>query len=166
MERYADISHNGRYRWSLIRRWAEGPAVCWIMLNPSTADEQVDDPTIRSVVARSKGWGFGAAVVVNLYQIRSSDPKRARHWAAVEREPNEMRVNLAGIRECARRCDRIIAAWGAHPWARPWASVVVDVLRAEGRQVWCLGKTKSGAPIHPLARGRHRVPVEQEPVLL
>ena len=164
MERYADISHRGRYRWSLIRRWAEGPAVCWIMLNPSTADGHTDDPTIRTIMRRSEGWGYGALVVVNLYPFRSSQPFEARQWAESAGSVPEQQDNLAIILECVGRCERVIAAWGAAPWAGYWGRIVVKKVRAKGHQVWCLGTTQSGAPTHPLARGQNRIAVEQEPV--
>ena len=53
----AELSGDRYYRYSLWRQWDEGPSVLWIMLNPSTADVYVDDPTIRRCVGFAKAWG-------------------------------------------------------------------------------------------------------------
>lgn len=79
MERAAEFSGCGRYRYSLRRRWADGgPPACWIMLNPSTADAEKDAPTIRRCIGFSKAWGHNALVVVNLFALRSTDPTALR----------------------------------------------------------------------------------------
>lgn len=73
--RGAVISDDGRYRYRLWRTWApELPRMAWIMLNPSTADAEVDDPTIRRCVGFAKREGCGGIEVVNLYAYRSTDP--------------------------------------------------------------------------------------------
>lgn len=64
------------YRYMLTREWDEhGDKICWVMLNPSTADETLDDPTIRRVRSFSQREGYGSLVVVNLYAMRATDPK-------------------------------------------------------------------------------------------
>ncbi|PKN80874.1 MAG: hypothetical protein CVU47_08520, partial [Chloroflexi bacterium HGW-Chloroflexi-9] len=70
----ASFSRDGRYRYSLVRRWGDGPRVAWVMLNPSTADATRDDPTLRRVIAISRRAGFGALEVVNLWALRSAHP--------------------------------------------------------------------------------------------
>ena len=67
MKRTASLSRCATLRWWLGRRWAVGRTVCWIMLNPSTADSETDDPTLRRIIRFSQSWGFGALAVVNLY---------------------------------------------------------------------------------------------------
>ena len=74
MERAADISSDGLYRWTLRRRWGDGDDVVWVMLNPSTADANKDDPTLRRIIQFSDGWGYGGLLVVNLLPFRSSNP--------------------------------------------------------------------------------------------
>lgn len=166
MRRAATLSDDGRFRWTLERQWGNGPYVCWVMLNPSTADAEVDDPTIRSIVERSEEWGFHRLVVVNLYPIRASDPQVARRWASTgeflaEAKNRELVVGAvwdAGI---------TLAAWGAAPWAAQQADRLLAEInnRMPGRVLYCLGTTSSGAPKHPLARGRHRVALGQKPVV-
>ena len=76
----AVISQDERHRYSLTRRWGNGPRVCcWIMLNPSTADATTDDPTIRRCVRFTQAWGYDALTVVNLYAWRATDPADLRN---------------------------------------------------------------------------------------
>jgi len=76
MRKTAVISDDKKYRYYLERRWDINKGiVCFIMLNPSTADAEVDDPTIRRCVGFAKSWGYGGIIVVNLYALRSTDPK-------------------------------------------------------------------------------------------
>ena len=78
----AVISQDERHRYSLTRRWGDGPRVCcWIMLNPSTADATTDDPTIRRCIGFTHAWGYDALTVVNLYAWRATDPADLRNAA-------------------------------------------------------------------------------------
>lgn len=158
MRRAATLSDDGLLRWTLEREWGEGPTVCWIMLNPSSADAEVDDPTIRAIIKRSKGWDFGQLVVVNIYAIRASDPKVARRWAEREELPSEAVHNRSIVADMANAADKAVASWGAAPWATAWAYVVAAIIP----ELFCLGRTASGAPKHPLARGRHRIAPGQQ----
>lgn len=88
VKRAASISECGTYRWTLQRRWAAGERVCWIMLNPSTADAERDDPTVLRCMAFSRSWGYGGLIVVNLYPFRSSKPaERGVHRVPYEQKP-------------------------------------------------------------------------------
>lgn len=142
MERDAVISTCGRYRYLLRRAWDHGkPRALFVMLNPSTADAEVDDATIRSCIRLAKGWGFGSFEVVNLFAWRSTDPD-ALASVSDPHGPDNLRVTEAAM----HRCDIIICAWGAHGMAanRKFHKPV------ERPALYCLGKTKSGAPKHPL----------------
>lgn len=153
VERSAVISSCGTYRYSLLRRWGRGPALRWIMLNPSTADADVDDPTLRRVVRFSRDNGYAAAVVANLYALRATDP------AQLGRHPDPCGpANLAtlGLLAKAARVDTyclgrpapVVAAWGANA-PRAWATCVLDH-ELFGADLRCLGVTKAGFPRHPL----------------
>ena len=142
----AVISPCGQYRYTLTRRWNDGPMAYWIMLNPSTADATEDDPTIRRCVGFSKREGCGALTVVNLYALRATDP------AALAKHPDPRGPDNAAVlvdtSYAARRGALVVAAWGAHPMAVKGAGSVERMFAAAGAQ--CLGTTKAGEPRHPL----------------
>jgi hypothetical protein len=161
----ANISECGRYRWTLGRWWNERERVCWIMLNPSTADAERDDPTLKAIIRRSQAWDCGALTVVNLYPFRTSSPRECQKWLEAEGNGEALQRNLREVTDAIRRSAWVIAAWGAAPWAVSDGRLVAKIARSEKVFIHCLGVTSSGAPKHPLARGRHRIPAEQEPML-
>lgn len=142
MERSAVLSPCRRYRYALTRRWGTGASVAWVMLNPSTADADRDDPTLRRVTAYSRAWGFSALTVVNLYAYRATDP-RDLFTAPDPVGPD----NDAHVIRAAATSARIVAAWGAH--AR--ADRIAAALALPGmRDLTALALTASGQPRHPL----------------
>lgn len=163
MNRTATLSDCGAYRYDLTRRWAPGPTALFVMLNPSTADADLDDPTIRRCVSFADREGCGKLAVVNLYALRSSKP------AALLEHPDPVGPrNAATIRRwlAGPGTQLVVAAWGAFctsPAARRSgvARLHVEQLAADaGRNLLCLGHTKAGAPRHPLyVRGDQ--PLEQ-----
>lgn len=162
MERSADI--DGLYRWRLERRWGAGTSVCWILLNPSTADAEKDDPTIRRVIAFSEQWGHDAAVVVNLLPIRSPNPREAERWAARTDVGDVLSRNNLAIARAFQSSALTICAWGASRWARSMGRRHTTRLGRTG-PLFCLAVNADGSPRHPLARGRARVPSHQKPLL-
>lgn len=145
MERSAVISPDGLYRYRLDRRWGPGPAVTWVMLNPSTADGEQDDPTIRRCLGFTREWGFDAMAVVNLFAYRATKP--AELWPLHSRAVGP--DNLRYISEAAHN-SLVVAAWGAdkHPQTLERAALVLWAHSWQGIQ--CLGHTRAGAPRHPL----------------
>lgn len=139
----ASFSRDGRYRYSLTRRWDDGPCVAWVMLNPSTADATHDDPTLRRVTAISRRAGFGALEVVNLCALRSADPADL----ARAEDPIGPRTDAA-LRRALARADAVVAAWGVPP--RGLVERAEAVRRMLGGDVRCLGLTGGGHPRHPL----------------
>lgn len=108
----AVISPEARYRYSLHRQWSETNtrSVLWVMLNPSTADAEQDDPTITRCIAFSRWWGYGRLAVVNLFALRATKPTAIQHAGfPVAVGPD----NDAWIRREAEHADLIIAGWGA-----------------------------------------------------
>jgi hypothetical protein len=139
--RSAVISDDGQYRYRLDRRWGYGPRAAWVMLNPSTADAEQDDATIRRIRAFSQAWGFSALTVVNLYAWRATDP--AELWTAADP------VGPDNDRHIVEACvtSHVIAAWGAH--AR--LDRIREVLALPGMdRLKALALTQSGQPRHPL----------------
>jgi hypothetical protein len=164
MERSADISTDGLYRWRLERRWSTGTSVVWIMLNPSTADAEKDDPTIERVIAFSREWGHDAAVVVNLVPFRSPDPREAERWAAQTDVGDVLSRNDLAIAGAIQSSALTLCAWGASKWARSVGQQHTTWFGG-ALPLCCLGVNSDGSPRHPLARGRARVPSDQEPRL-
>lgn len=141
----ARIDGTGRYRYSLSRAWNAHGKVCWIMLNPSTADAKQDDPTIRRCMGFAASWGFGGIVVVNLFALRATDPRELQRQGGVVGPENDLTI----ITE-ARAAGRVMAAWGAHGSLFFRSSKVVTMLRDTGVVLHHLGLTGRGEPRHPL----------------
>ena len=139
----AVLSTDGRYRYELTRRWGAGQAVTFIMLNPSTADSAIDDPTIRRCMGFARTWGFTALTVVNLYAWRSPRPQDL--WTADDPVGAE---NDDYIARAAAPGGPLIAAWGNNAQT----DRVSHVLRLPGviEVAETLGLTTKGQPRHPL----------------
>lgn len=147
------ISDDGRYRYRLTRLLPaalDAPAqtrILFVMLNPSTADEQLDDATIRRCRYHAARLGGTELAVVNLYAHRATEPREL--LTAVDPVGPD---NDRWIAEESRLADHVIAAWGADPAATPTRIRRVLELLASGpvvRPLLCLGTTVSGAPRHP-----------------
>lgn len=135
-----------RYRYLLTRVWEPaGRRALFIMLNPSTATEVQNDPTVERCERRARALGFGAFRVTNIFAWRDTDPKKMR--AAADPVGPE---NDAAITESCPWADRIIAAWGAHGAHLDRGAQVEALLRGTGRAVHHLGLTQAGHPKHPL----------------
>ena len=127
--------------------------VAFVGLNPSTADEHVEDPTVRRCIRFARDWGGCGLVMLNAYRLRSTDP--AGLWSVADPVGDR---NDAAISQWVRRCRMVVCAWGVH--CKPnRAQEVVDLIRAAGRQPMCLGVTKDGAPKHPLYLRSELLPV-------
>jgi hypothetical protein len=136
-----------RFRYSLERDWdADRPRICFCLLNPSVADATILDPTLRRCVAFSKLWGFGRMTIVNLFALRSTDP-RALTTTAGDVVGFE---NDAAILQAAREADTVLAGWGVHGKLFRRDQAVMSLLANAGLEVYCLGRTNAGAPRHPL----------------
>jgi len=147
----AIISHNKIYRYQLFRIWnTYRSKVLFIMLNPSTADENSDDPTIRRCIGFAKDWGYGGIYVCNLYALRSTDPKGLK-----VKEANIIDIrgpeNTKHILETVKICTETVFAWGASdPNLKYHRRAYVNKLISLIPNPKCLGKTKTGEPKHPL----------------
>lgn len=131
------------YRYTLWRRWDTGPTVCWIMLNPSTADASVDDPTVRRCQRFARAWGYAGVTVVNLFALRSTDP------AVLRRHPEPVGPgNNHAIVEAATAAALVVCAWGVHGAVNHREAEVLALLTH--LDLYCLGVTAGGAPRHPL----------------
>ena len=146
---FARFSDDQKYRYFLSRDLGFGGdrAVMFVMLNPSTADEYRDDPTIRRCIGFAKAWGYRTLYVTNLSPLRATDPKEL---LATGQEPDDVRQeNLVNILETALYCQVVVAAWGVHGAAEGRAGHVIQALEPL-TEVHCLGLTAAGHPKHPL----------------
>ncbi|MDE1820981.1 MAG: DUF1643 domain-containing protein [Euryarchaeota archaeon] len=143
---WAEFDRSRTYRYSLGRVWDPAkPRVAFVMLNPSVADLDQLDPTVRRCVGFAKDWGYGSLEVGNLFAIRSTDPV-----ALYQLHPEPIGwSNDAALLRIQRRSKEVIVAWGNHGWHLGRGDAVLDLLRANG-PVRCLGYTKQGQPAHPL----------------
>ena len=150
---WASFSRDGRYRYSLGRTWADGPRVCWVLLNPSTADAQEDDRTLRRCLAFSRAWVAGSIEVVNLFALVSTRPSALRG----DLDPVGA-SNRRAVRRAVARADLVVVGWGNVPPALLVAAM--QSMRGLPEHTWCLGLTGAGNPRHPLyvAASTARVP--------
>jgi hypothetical protein len=144
----AVISECGAYRY-LLKRTADSmlpmkPPVLFVMLNPSTADAELDDPTIRRCRGFARFWDCNGIAVANLYAYRSTDPKAL--WQALDPIGPENDIYL---RAYARECEDVVCAWGSNAQSHRVA-YVAKLMQEAGARLWCLGTTKDGSPRHPL----------------
>lgn len=159
----AVLSDDREHRYWLVRRWnARLPVLVACMFNPSTADERKDDPTILRLVAFAKRWGYGGILVINLHSIRTPDPSVVRLMAAGTTWGDAQTLAWAHALDIAYRQETpVLAAWGA---LANEDDVIPFFAAARGLDLICLGLTANGSPKHPMARGRARVPDDQEPL--
>ena len=150
----AVLSACGTYRYRLDRWWDDGTCVTWLMLNPSTADATIDDPTIRKCMGFSKRWGFGRMIAVNLFALRATDPRKlAKNTDPVGPE------NDWYIRQAFKDSRQVVCAWGClqhlTPNLRPRIRRVLSLAIEEylPDDIVTLGYRKDGAPRHPLMLG-------------
>jgi len=147
------------YRYKLTRTWdAEKPTLAWIMLNPSTADETEDDPTIRRCIGYAKDWGYGSIEVANLFALRATNPDELRD------HPNPVGgANDVHLRKVCREAEKVVAAWGANGGFKDRARKVASMLDAD---LYALDTTKDGHPVHPLYQPADADPVQWSPEVL
>lgn len=149
----AHISECGRYRYNLWRGWSQpgtgpqaGEAPLFVMLNPSTADAETDDATIRKCIGFATRWGFRYLTVVNVFAYRATDPKKLLDLSPEDRVGP---LNDEAIRSNVESHELIVAAWGAQ--ARRIDPQRLDRVRnLLGSRVRCLRKSVDGQPWHPL----------------
>jgi len=133
------------YRYRLDRIWDEDkPLLGFIMLNPSTADAESNDPTISRCMKRAEQMGYGGIVVGNAYAYRSTDPKKLKLVGDAIGPDNDKH-----LLQIMKDCHEVIVAWGAHAKIGR-AKKICDLAYSIGKQLYCLALTGKGHPQHPL----------------
>lgn len=154
MSRGAGFSPCRTWRYALWRTWGEATpskSIAFCGLNPSTADERLDDPTITRCIRYALGWGYEHFVMLNAFGFRSTDPRGLKKTDDPVGPGND-----AAIAYYATQVDCVVVAWGIHcPRER-----AESVLKLVGPKAFCLGKNMDGTPKHPLylRKSAERIP--------
>ncbi len=148
----ANFSQNKKHRYCLWRIWDESkPKVMFIGLNPSTANETSDDPTIRRIKGLAYKWGYGGFYMLNLFPYVTAYPKELETKLEDEAEWQ----NAIWIEKTKSECEKIIFAWGAFDQAKIRAHSLVATIP----NPYCLAINKNGSPKHPLYIKGDTIPV-------
>lgn len=144
--RDALVTPCGVFRYWLMRRWSGcRPMLLFVMLNPSTADADTDDPTIRRCAHFAMMHEYGGFYVVNLFAFRATKPADLRRGGYQVGPDND-----AHTERLLAECPEVCVAWGANAAGLERPQVVLPMIRRAGRQPLCLAITSSGYPQHPL----------------
>ena len=170
IEKKTVFSDDRVYRYTLWRDWdvdaITGSAddlkhpdkfVQFIGLNPSTADEVQDDPTIRRCIGFAKSWGYGALCMTNIFAFRATDPKVMKKTPDAAGHDNE-----DWILKIAREAGIVVAAWGNDGTHIHQGVTIKHMLKAHGIKVHHLGLTGTGEPKHPLYLRKDLKPIAFE----
>jgi len=148
----AVFSPCGQYRYRLERRVSEGEGktLAVVMVNPSTADAENDDPTIRKVQGFARLAGYTRVIVGNLFAFRSTDIK----GLATVADPRGGQTNNEHLARMMAEADDVLFAWGPvakvpKQWRNRWTTVAQLADRA-GKRPLCIGVANDGHPRHPL----------------
>jgi hypothetical protein len=146
----ATFSPDRVYRYDLWRRWShKGPERLWIMLNPSTADEKDNDPTVERCFRRSIDDGFGSMMVCNIFALRSTNPRKlTKHADPVGPDNDSIILSRATVNQ--EDGGQIVCAWGGHGTFKNRGKIVLAELLKESLKVHVLGMTNREQPLHPL----------------
>lgn len=130
------------WRYQLRRVWDPlSPPVAFVGLNPSTADERHDDPTVRRCIGFAKRWGYGGLIMTNAFAFRATAPREMRAAPDPLGPDNDLH-----LRAVAAEAPLVVAAWGAGGVFHGRSAYLTSLLG----ELWALGLTKDGEPRHPL----------------
>lgn len=142
----AQFDQTGAYRYSLERLWESGQGcLAIVMLNPSQADQAMDDPTLRRCIGLTQAWGFHQLEVVNLFAYRTPHVRQLKQVKAPVGAENDRYLLVA-----AERADQILLAWGNSGSWLGRDREVLTLLNAYRSKFCCLGHNRTGHPRHPL----------------
>ena len=146
--RGAVFSQDRQFRYLLWRRWGDkNQFATFVGLNPSTADEEKDDPTIRRCRGFAEDWGLSGVLVVNLFAYRATRPQDLFLQRYPIGEENDGWISAA-----TQFATRTVACWGNHGRRNDRGYAVATLLQAPE----CFGISKQGEPLHPLYMPRSR----------
>lgn len=135
---------------------------CFLLLNPSTANAFKPDPTVGECMKFTRRWGHDITWVVNGHAFRSPYPSDLKKRACGMRGDDV--VNNQAIMLACSIATRVVVAWGNDGALDGRDRRILGMLRSSGIALYKLGTTQGGYPKHPLARGVHRIPADQQPI--
>ena len=151
----ADAVFDGRHRLRLERTWdASLPRLGWVMLNPSVADAEADDPTIRRCTGYARDWGYGSMIVGNLFTRIETDSR-----LLFSHRRRNHRDATTYLEQLADETDLIVCAWGALPAARERAAAVAEILLQSHEALYALAINATDDPLHPLRKRKSLTPI-------
>lgn len=151
----ATIDETGQYRYQLGRCWVHSHPLLLVvvMLNPSTADADQDDRTVKRCVEFAKSWGYGAIRVVNLFALRATDPRELKEHPDPVGPDNDRYLRRATTGE------QVLCAWGNHGSLFGRALQVLEMMKTQSTsEFWRFAVTSKGMPKHPLYVRKDTVP--------
>ena len=152
MESGATFSECKKYRYALWRVWDQNrPKVMFIGLNPSTADEVNNDPTIRRCINFAKDWNYGGVIVVNLFAYRATKPEDLFAFKQPVGPKNDYWINKHSI-----DAELVIGAWGNDGKVENRSAVIRQLIPG----MKCLKQNKTGEPAHPLYQPKRSKPTD------
>ena len=150
----AQFSTCRQYRYALWRTWDKTkPIVLFIGLNPSTADEKNNDPTITRCINFAASWGYGGVRVANLFAYRATQPAVMKNASDPIGHDND-----GWITKLAEEADLVVAAWGNDGCYLNRSATVRESIT----KLHCLNVNKSGEPSHPLYQRADTMPIPYE----
>ena len=150
MKNTATFSECRKYRYALWRTWdTSKPYLMFVGLNPSTADEKTDDPTVTRCINYAKSWGYGGVCMVNLFAFRATEPNVMK--AASEPVGKD---NDDWLKKLANEAGLVVAAWGNDGSYMDRSKKIRELLP----NLHCLKINKSGEPAHPLYQKATQLP--------
>ena len=150
MNKGAILSEDKRYRYQLWRIWDDKlPKIAVVGLNPSTADDTIDDPTIIRCIYFTKSWGYGGFYMVNLFAFRATNPNVLyQHLDPVGTDNDKHLIEIFS------RVDKVICAWGNRGTINSRNKEVLKLIAIP----YCIQRNSNGEPSHPLYLKKTLVP--------
>ncbi|HEA46393.1 MAG TPA: DUF1643 domain-containing protein [Candidatus Pacearchaeota archaeon] len=138
----AVFSEDRVHRYVLIREWdLNKPSLMVVSLNPSTADEKKNDPTIRRCIGFAKKWGFGKLIMTNIFAFRATLPKDLFNSENPVGNKNDY-----WLKKLSKKADKVLLAYGNHGKFRNRHDEILKIID----NPYCIKKSKTGMPMHPL----------------
>lgn len=162
----ATFSPDRLYRYALWRIWhMAGSRIAFIGLNPSTADEEENDPTVQRCINHAKRLGYGGMYMLNLFAWRDTDPAgmMTRDYPVEHPHPSYKGANDNSILSRCKKAGKVVLCWGNLGKHIKRDEEVLNLLNEVDYKLFCFGITNLGCPKHPLYLPRDTNLIQWEP---